>query len=64
MHFTFKTVTTPFTRSHHLQAKLVEAKASLQETLKVFNEAKARLSEVEEGITSLQAKYEECVAKK
>jgi len=30
----------------------------------VLNEAKARLREVEEGIASLQAKYEECVAKK
>lgn len=30
----------------------------------MLNEAKARLREVEEGITSLQAKYEECVAKK
>ena len=32
--------------------------------MKVLNEAKARLREVEEGIASLQAKYEECVAKK
>jgi len=46
------------------QAKLAEAKESLEETLKVLNEAKARLREVEEGIASLQAKYEECVAKK
>lgn len=30
----------------------------------MLNEAKARLREVEEGIASLQAKYEECVAKK
>ena len=36
----------------------------MEETLKVLNEAKARLREVEEGIASLQAKYEECVAKK
>ena len=30
----------------------------------MLNESKARLREVEEGIASLQAKYEECVAKK
>ena len=59
-----KTVFIHFTRSYHLQAKLAEAKASLEETLKVLNESKARLREVEEGIASLQAKYEECVAKK
>ena len=47
-----------------LKAKLAEAKESLEETLKVLNESKARLREVEEGIASLQAKYEECVAKK
>lgn len=41
-----------------------EAKESLDETLRILNEAKARLREVEEGITALQAKYEECVAKK
>ena len=29
-----------------------------------MEEAKARLAEVEEGIASLQAKYEECIAKK
>ncbi|XP_065895241.1 dynein axonemal heavy chain 1-like isoform X2 [Dysidea avara] len=46
------------------RAALAEANASLEETLKVLNEAKARLREVEEGIASLQAKYEECVAKK
>ena len=33
-------------------------------TLKLLGEAKARLREVEEGIEALQAKYEECVAKK
>ena len=41
-----------------------EAKESLDETLRILNEAKARLREVEEGIAALQAKYEECVAKK
>lgn len=41
-----------------------EAKESLDETLRILNEAKARLREVEEGITALQAKYDECVAKK
>lgn len=46
------------------QAALKEAKESLDETLKILNEAKARLREVEEGIATLQAKYEECVAKK
>ncbi len=30
----------------------------------MLGEAKDRLREVEEGIASLQAKYEECVAKK
>ena len=30
----------------------------------MLNESKAKLCEVEEGIASLQAKYEECVAKK
>ena len=32
--------------------------------MRILNEAKARLREVEEGIAALQAKYEECVAKK
>ena len=41
-----------------------EAKESLDKTLRVLNEAKAHLREVEEGLTSLQAKYDECVAKK
>ena len=30
----------------------------------MLDEAKARLREVEEGIATLQAKYEDCVAKK
>lgn len=62
--FILEPIFTHLTRPCHLQAKLAEAKASLEETLKVLNEAKARLREVEEGIASLQAKYEECVAKK
>lgn len=32
--------------------------------MKVLNDAKSNLREVEEGLASLQAKYEECVAKK
>ena len=36
----------------------------MQETQRVLAEAKARLADVEEGIASLQAKYEECIAKK
>lgn len=40
------------------------AKASLEETLKLLNEAKSRLREVEEGIATLQAKFEETTAKK
>ena len=46
------------------QAALKEAKESLDETLRILNEAKARLREVEEGLAALQSKYEECVAKK
>ena len=41
-----------------------QATEELQETQRVLAEAKARLAEVEEGIASLQAKYEECIAKK
>ena len=47
-----------------LQAALKEAKDSLDHTLKLLNDAKTRLREVEEGIAALQAKYEECLAKK
>ena len=47
-----------------IQAKLAEAKASLEQTLRLLGQAKARLREVEEGIVTLQAKYEETVAKK
>ena len=57
-------VYTNFTQCFPIQAKLAEAKELLEEKLKVLIEAKARLHEVEEGIASLQAKYEECVAKK
>ena len=32
--------------------------------MKALNAAKTRLKEVEEGIAALQARYEECVAKK
>ena len=46
------------------QAALKEAKESLDVTLKLLNDAKANLREVEEGLASLQAKYGECVAKK
>ena len=48
----------------HPQAALAEAKASLDETLRVLNESKARLREVEEGIATLQNKFQECMAKK
>lgn len=41
-----------------------EAKQSLDENLRLLNEAKARLRGVEENIAALHAKYEECVAKK
>ena len=36
----------------------------LEQTLRLLGQAKARLREVEEGIVTLQAKYEETVAKK
>ena len=47
-----------------LKAALRGAQAELQETQRLLEAAKARLVEVEEGIASLQAKYEESVAKK
>lgn len=47
-----------------MQAALKQATEELQETQRVLEEAKARLADVEEGIASLQAKYEECIAKK
>ena len=43
---------------------LHQAQTELAETQRVLDEAKARLREVEEGIATLQAKYEDCVAKK
>lgn len=43
---------------------LKNATEELQETQRVLDAAKARLTEVEEGIASLQAKYEECISKK
>jgi dynein heavy chain len=46
------------------RARLAEAKASLEETLRILNDAKNRLREVEEGIVTLQSKYEETTAKK
>lgn len=36
----------------------------MAETQRQLDEAKAKLREVEEGIATLQAKYEDCVAKK
>lgn len=43
---------------------MTKATEDLQETQRVLEAAKARLTEVEEGIASLQAKYEECISKK
>lgn len=40
------------------------AKESLDTTLHVLNAAKTSLRNVEEGLASLQSKYEECLAKK
>ena len=36
----------------------------MEETLRMLNEAKSRLREVEEGLATLQAKFEETTAKK
>ncbi|XP_050390512.1 dynein axonemal heavy chain 1 [Patella vulgata] len=44
--------------------KLRIATADLEETQRMLDEAKGRLQEVEEGIATLQAKYEDCVRKK
>ena len=41
-----------------------QAQTELAETQRILDEAKARLREVEEGIATLQAKYNDCVAKK
>ncbi|KAM8930485.1 dynein axonemal heavy chain 1 isoform 1-T1 [Pelodytes ibericus] len=43
---------------------LQEAQEDLAVTQKILDEAKARLSEVEDGITTLEAKYKDCVSKK
>ena len=40
------------------------ATEELQETQRILDAAMARLAEVEEGIATLQAKYEDCVRKK
>ena len=44
--------------------KLRLAQADLAETQRVLDAAKARLQEVEDGIATLQAKYDDCVRKK
>ncbi|KAM4652007.1 dynein axonemal heavy chain 1 [Discoglossus pictus] len=43
---------------------LKEAQEDLAATQKILDEAKARLTEVEDGIATLQAKYRDCVSKK
>jgi len=40
------------------------AREELTETQRLLDKAKGKLAEVEEGIASLQAKYDECIAKK
>lgn len=40
------------------------AQQDLAETQRILDEAKARLREVEDGIATLQAKYNDCVSKK
>ena len=40
------------------------AQEELAETQRILDSAKARLAEVEEGIATLQAKYDDCVRKK
>ena len=44
--------------------RLREAQTTLDETMKVLNDAKERLQEVEDRVATLQAKYDECVNKK
>ena len=44
--------------------KLRMATEELNETQRILAAAKARLAEVEEGIATLQAKYDDCVRKK
>ncbi|XP_066453022.1 dynein axonemal heavy chain 1 isoform X2 [Eleutherodactylus coqui] len=43
---------------------LKEAQEDLAVTQKILDKAKAQLNEVEEGITTLQAKYRDCMSKK
>ena len=40
------------------------AQEELMETQRQLDKAKGKLAEVEEGIASLQAKYNECISKK
>ena len=47
-----------------MQKALKEARESLNKTVRILNEAKSRLKEVEDGIAELQIKYEETVKKK
>ena len=47
-----------------LQKALKEAKESLDHTMRILNEAKSRLKEVEDGIAELQIKFEETMKKK
>lgn len=44
--------------------KLRVAQEDLAETQRILDAAKSRLRDVEEGIATLQAKYEDCVRKK
>lgn len=44
--------------------KLRIATEELQETQRILGEAKQRLVDVEEGLATLQAKYDACVSKK
>lgn len=53
-----------FYRFFFCQERLKLAQEELMETQRQLNKAKGKLAEVEEGIASLQAKYEECIAKK
>ena len=46
------------------QERLKLAQEELMETQRLLDKAKGKLAEVEEGIASLQAKYDECIAKK
>ena len=47
-----------------LQKALKEAKESLDHTMRILNEAKARLKKVEDGIAELQKSFEETMKKK